>query len=89
MEKILNLTDVSDEAFANIAECVQKWKDNGEFETLVYRAPDEIQKYEAEVQAFGNKNFLYGMLWSGVALIASVALSTGIDFVVNKVKNKT
>ena len=86
--KILDLTDVTDEAFEVAQKCIESWKEDGAPTTMVYSTVAECQQYNEDLsKAFGN-TFQNGFLWAGIALVGGWAINKGIDFVVDFVSTK-
>ena len=84
MEKIINLTDVSDEAFTAIAESIQKWKDAGAIASVGYHSTEETLDFVKRSQRAVAKSYNTGVLWSGLALVACAGVCAAMDYVRKK-----
>ena len=80
MEKIINLTDVSDEAFTAAAETIQKWKNDGAPVTMTYQTVEEAQQLVKRVQQSCDKSFNRGYLIAGIAVMAGAGIAYLMDY---------
>ena len=87
-EKILDLTDLTDEGFEVAKKCIDAWKEDGAPITMTYRTVDECQQFSNDVVKAYNNSFENGILWGGIALIGGFLVNKGIDFVVEFVSTK-
>lgn len=87
-EKILDLTDLTDEAFEVAKKCIEDWKEDGAPIGMIYRTVDECQQFNNDIVKGFNNSFENGILWGGIALIGGFLVNKGIDFVADFVATK-
>jgi hypothetical protein len=80
MEKILNLTDVSDEAFTAAAETIQKWKNDGAPVTMTYQTVEEGQQLVKRVTQSCDNSFNKGYLFAGLAVMTGAGIMYLMDY---------
>ena len=88
MEKIINLTDVSDEAFAAVAKTINDWKADGAVSTIGYQTVEECRQLAERTNKVYNKAFNQGWLVAGLACVAGAGMCYLYDFVYDKIKSK-
>lgn len=87
-EKILDLTELTDEAFEVAKKAIEAWKEDGAPIGLTYRTVDEIQQLNNDIAKAHTNSFENGILWGGIALIGGFLVNKGIDFVADFVATK-
>lgn len=86
--KIIDMTEMTDEAFDVAKKCIDAWKADGAPLTMTYQTVEEGKQFGEAIRKGLDGAYQSGTFWAGVSLIASVGAMKLIDFVVNKVKEK-
>ena len=87
-KKILDLSNLTDEAFDVAKNCVDAWQNDGAPLGLTYCNTEAIQERNKAVQSACSNAYWDGFLWAGIAVVSAWVINKGIDFVANAIAAK-